>query len=462
MSNILGGVLGDSFGVPTQELNDLAKALGTGTANTSTYVQGGAPFRVQSLEGILKVVTYQDRNIVFWKDIPKLQAFNTVEEYNQLTSYGSTGSGFFSEGGLPTEDDSTYVRQTALVKFMGTTGVVTHPLTLVRSAHGDVIGREAKNRTLWLLQRVEEALFGGNSAINPFAFDGLEKQVVTANAASQLQENVIDLRGAALDEETSENLSRVVADNFGTLTTLYAGNKVLTDLSKQILPNGRFSLPYGDKEGRLGYRVRFFDSQVGSYELKPNVFLKAGGPCPTVADAGTSATGTIVNPLLVGGIAKSAITQTSQFTAGATYSYRISSIGAAGETVPSGQLAQAVAGSTECVQLVITNVTGATGYKVYRAPAGTTTGHLLMTTIPATVGATTTFVDANADLPGTSKAYGVMIDPDQGLAFKQLAPLMKMDLATVAASYRFMVLLYGVPIVYSPLKQVVIKNIGNL
>ena len=112
---------------------------------------------------------------------------------------------------------------------------------------------------------------------------------------------------------------------------------------------------------------------------------------------------------------------------------------------------------------MITNSVGdvaATAYKLYRGATAATVKYFI--TVAATAGATTTVVDLNADIPGTSKAYGVMLDEEQGLSFKQLAPLMKMDLATVAASYRFMILLYGTLAVYSPSKQVLIKNIGSL
>ena len=449
----LGGIM-DSYGMPAQELQDLTKALGTGTlVNGSlgeSYVAGGAPFRVQSLEGVLKVVTYQDRNIVFWKDIPKQQAYNTVEEYNLLTSYGGTGSGFFKEGGLPQEDDSVYTRQSKLVKFMGTTGIVTHALTLVRSAHGDLIGRAAKDRTLALLKQVELGLFKGDSTLNPEAWDGLEKQIVDAGSA----DNIVDLRGAAMDEDVMENIAQVVADNYGYLTTLYAGNRTLTDLGKQILPNGRFQLPFGDKEGRLGYRVRFFDAQVGSYELKPNVFLKPGKAMASIV-ANANAPVAPVIPVLDA----SADDAASKFTSTATQFFAVTAVNTAGESQPSPVASVSVAAGKK-VSITITNVAGATAYAIYR---GTTADNLKeMVTVPATAGASTIVFDLNADLPGTAKAYGVMLDQEQGLSFKQLAPLMKMDLATIAASYRFMLLLYGVPIVYAPLKFVLIKNIGAL
>jgi hypothetical protein len=454
MTGISGGLVGNTYGLPSQELQDLSKALGTGqlVGNNlgDAYVDGGAPFRVQSLEGILKVVTFQDRNIIFWRDIPKLQAYNTVEEYNRLVSYGGAGSGFFKEGGLPKEDDSQYERKAALVKFMGTTGIVTHALSLVRSAHGDVIGREAKNRTLALLKQVELALFFGNSEHDSLAFDGIEK-VISDEVIAQGKQNIVDMRGSALDEETLEDVSQIISDEFGVLTTMYLGNKALTDLAKQILPNGRFSLPFGDQAGRLGYRIRHFDSQTGSFELKPNVFLKPGAAPKAVADSGAPASPTVTS-LVAGANAA------SKFTAQATHYYAVAALNSDGESLPSA-VSNVSVSVGEAVTITIASVpAGAKYYKIYR---GTSAANIKeMITVKATGGVI--HIDKNDDLPGTAKAFGIMLDAEQGLSFKQLAPLMKMDLATIAASYRFMILLYGVPVVYAPSKMVIIKNIGSL
>jgi hypothetical protein len=53
-------------------------------------------------------------------------------------------------------------------------------------------------------------------------------------------------------------------------------------------------------------------------------------------------------------------------------------------------------------------------------------------------------------------------DPIQVLTFKQLAPLMRLPLARISASERFMILLYGMIQVYNPRRMVVLKNIGAL
>jgi hypothetical protein len=46
------------------------------------------------------------------------------------------------------------------------------------------------------------------------------------------------------------------------------------------------------------------------------------------------------------------------------------------------------------------------------------------------------------------------------MSFKQLAPLMKLPLARISAAERFMILLYGMPLLYNPKRCVLLKNIG--
>jgi hypothetical protein len=70
-------------------------------------------------------------------------------------------------------------------------------------------------------------------------------------------------------------------------------------------------------------------------------------------------------------------------------------------------------------------------------------------------------IDRNLILPFTYIAYMLQLDPTV-LTFRQLAPMMKMDLSVIAPAYRFMVLLYGVPILFAPLKACRILNIGEM
>ena len=62
-------------------------------------------------------------------------------------------------------------------------------------------------------------------------------------------------------------------------------------------------------------------------------------------------------------------------------------------------------------------------------------------------------------MPNCDQALLMQFD-NEVIEFAQLAPLMKMDLAMLSPAYRFMILLYGTPLLYAPKKIVRFINIG--
>jgi hypothetical protein len=76
-------------------------------------------------------------------------------------------------------------------------------------------------------------------------------------------------------------------------------------------------------------------------------------------------------------------------------------------------------------------------------------------------GGTTTFTDVNFLLPFTNIAYLGELTPNV-LTFRQLAPMMRLDLAVLAPAYRWMILLYGTPLLFAPKKWLRLINIGDL
>jgi hypothetical protein len=61
-------------------------------------------------------------------------------------------------------------------------------------------------------------------------------------------------------------------------------------------------------------------------------------------------------------------------------------------------------------------------------------------------------------LPNTYTAF-IGQNTSDVLTFRQLAPLVKMDLATIAPAYKWMILLYGMPIIFVPQKWTRVINI---
>jgi hypothetical protein len=433
----------------------LNKALAAGYQ--APRADGGGALRVESLEQTMRITTFSQQHIQLWRDFPKLPAYSTVEEYNIQTSYGLDNGGFTREGELAQVQDAAYQRKSAMVKFLTTQREVTHVQTLVKPAHGNQIALETSNGAIWILQQMEQALFRGNSAIIPESFDGIATQIL--NDAEAARRNVIDLRGGVLTEDRLEEGANLVIEGFGVPGSLYAAPRSLSDLNKVMYPRERFNLP-APVNGIVGINVEGVRTSAGIVMLKANQFLKQGGVGKTTAPTAATATRAATAPTIA--VADPGATAGSKFTAAdiGTFRYKVTAVNRFGESAASASSAQAVAAAGESVTVTITDgggADGATGYRIYRSAVGGAAGsEVLITEVPRT-GATTVFSDLNEDLPGTSRAFMMQMNL-QALSYRQLAPLMKIPLATISLAIRWAMVLYGMPIIYQPLKHVIFKN----
>lgn len=470
-----------------EQLNDLSKALEageiTGRDTTDSSTASGAPLKMESLDKTLKLLTYREADIVLWKKVPKLAAYNTVEEYNQLSSYGADRGGFIVEGELPLEEDSTYIRRAQLVKFLGVTKSVTHPMTLVNTMIGDIIAREAKNGALWILRKLDKALTMANSRIIPEEFNGLYAQhqendnYLTLNDYFN-SEVVVDLRGDYLQEKYIEKAAEGIIENFGLGTELFAPPKVLSDFVQSFYGN-KFINPNTSQTaaGIMGQKVEQFDSQFGRINLNWDIFMNKQANKTTSTPATSPNAPANVVPDGVAPITAVPATVTNSKWAASdagNYFYAVSAINRFGESalVAMSAVVTTIAtnGSVDLKFAAGVGPNAATGFKIYRSQKGatsvaTSTFYPLFDISTAELaagydgGAALIVRDNNRIMPNTYNAFLIQMDEDV-LAFRQLAPLMKMDLAMISTAYRFMVLLYGTPLLFAPKKMVKFINIG--
>ncbi len=446
------------------DVDELSKALSAGYQNPP--VSGSNALRVESLEQTLRILTFTQAHVQFWRDIPKLPAFSTVEEYNVQTSYGSEGGMFTKAGELPQVQDASYERRTALVKYVTTQREVDHPTTLVRPAHGNVIAQETQNGGIWILERVERALYTGRSDVIAEAWDGIDTQIRSDASASM---SIIDLRGGILTEDNIEDGTNRVIENYGVPTDLYAAPKALSSMVKQFYPRERFSMP-APVDGTVGMSVNKVRTQAGLINLKGNIFLRSGkNNSVKNAPASANSTRAPVTPTLTSATPNVGPFAASLFGASdaGVWRYRIASVNRFGESAASAAVTATLASAGDHITLVITNNADSsdvtTGYNIYRCPVvgGVAGTEQFMWQIARVAGAaTTTWIDDNRYLPNTSKAYLKQMNL-QAISFRQLAPMMKIPLATIALSIRWAMLLYGMPIIYATRKFVIYDNVGD-
>lgn len=449
----------EGFGIGSaQDVANLNKALEAGYGTSPETQVGGGALRVESLENSLKVLTHTDQHVKLWKKIPKLRAYSTVEEYNQLISYGSDGGGFVPEGVLPDTDDSVYQRQAAFVKFIGTTRSVSHQMTLVNSAHGDVIARYTQDGILWLLKKLEHALFWGNSKLAAggkeyVEFDGLYNQIDP--------ENTIDLRGQHFEEKHMNMGAQMVIENYGIPTDIFLPYEVSAQFSQEFFPKERVIMP--TQQGySAGVVVNDFQTHGGPVSFNPDIFLRKTKPLSMEASS-------LQAPAAPDNVVAAEAVDAGDFgkSGGAgEYTYYVTCNNRHGESAPFGPVTFAVTDPTKGVQLTITSAQTTQHpidfFKIYRTEKdGTQAYHIgTVAASSAAPGAVTTFIDTDYVMPNTFTAFMGEMN-ENVLAFKQLSPMTKMDLAVLAPAYRWMILMYGVPILYAPKKWVRFINIKS-
>lgn len=211
--------------------------------------------------------------------------------------------------------------------------------------------------------------------------------------------------------------------------------------------------------GTVGAAVTQFLSQSGPINLKGTKFLAASVAPPSVATNSLApATPSVGSPT-------SPVESASLFvTADAgDYYYRVTAVNKYGESAPVNVGAVTVSAGDK-VTFVITDGGGgnpATGYMIYRTEKDAAVGTAKWIKLIKKSGATTTFNDLNADLPGTSNALMLQNNADS-LCFKVLHPMVRVPLAVTHAAERWMQLFAGGTIMFAPQFNGIIKNIGPL
>ena len=452
----------------------------TGRDTTDLTTASGAPLKVESLEKTLKHLTFRESDIRLWKDLPKKAAYNTVEEYNQQTSYGANRGGWNREGELPEEEDSIYVRRAQLVKYLGVTKSVTHQMTLVNTMVGSIMERTIKDGTMWILRTLNQGLYFGNEKLVPEQFNGFLAQQMQSDAWASYDdymnsEHVVDLRGGVLTEDAIESGANSIVENYGLGTQIYGAPAVLSNFVKNFYGNKMIQPNTSAlSNGIMGQRVQAFDSQFGQIGLNHDVFFKKQ-PSKSAASAATStkapatpvwdsSSPATVKPTIAG-------SKFNSTDAGNVY-YAVSAINRFGESklaIHSTAVA-AVAGCAIDLKFaagVGTNT--ATAFRIYRTKVGGSATGEFYPLFEVSVSELTAGYDGasagvardmNHFLPDCEQAMLVQFD-NEVIEFAQLAPLMKMDLAVLSPAFRFMILLYGTPFLYAPKKMVRFVNIGK-
>jgi hypothetical protein len=459
---------------------------GQGLVGTLT---SGAALKTESLDAMLKVLTSQDKHIVLHKILPKQDAFNTVEEFNQLVDYGLNIGIFNKEGETPQFTDSIYRRESVLIKYTGVSGEVTHPFTLVRlgSGVGNALAQEVKNKTQFLIRALDKAYPVGDSRLVADEFDGIFKQhyvgvtglaaPTAANLTKYFHDScVVDARGYVLSDKMVEDAAHaVVNDNFGMVSSIIGPPIVFSNYVSQFHESKRIVVGLnGAVEGAtMGQSVNDIMTQFGKIGVISDIFFdykvsKAYNEAATSAKAPAA-------PVAAGNLTNAVTDTDTMFTDSAgSYWYGVTAKNRYGESALTllDTAVQAIQ-ATEACDLTFTHVDGAYAaecFVIYRTEKGaaaytTAKFYPIFTVTRSDFGTgfdgagAGSVRDKNRFIANTHSA--IVLDNSMDVwSLKQLAPIMRMDLARTSPSFRFMVLAYLTLVLFAPKKITRIVNIG--
>lgn len=447
------------------------------------------PLKAESLEHTLKLLEFRQKDVKLWNAIPKLVAYNTVEEYLQLASYGQQRGGFYAEGELPDVEDSTYIRRAEHVKYLGVTGEVTLQAQMTRNFF-DVYQKEVENKMMYITRLLNKSIVKADSTIIPDEFNSLFKQHASIGNTSEFLyssfENyygsgvVIDLRGQSIKQEDIESAAVQVDLNFGNVDTLFTTTTVISQLSKDYYKDQRI-IQNADSayKGIIGTVPKAISTTMGDVALMTDKFM-AHDPLKYTNTPATStkapvapvADGTTPSALVTDALTKYGKGGASEF--GNVY-YAVSAINKSGESALTVLGSAVTLASGKSVDLKFTAGVGANvtnGFVIYRSKVTTASSTAGLEFYPIFKVSTTDLAngfngsaaglirDRGYFLPDTEEAFLTEMN-EEVLSFKQLTPMSKIDLAIIALSRRFSVFLWGTPVLYTPKKFVRFINISK-
>ena len=440
---VLGGSMGGAAaGAGAAVFEELQKALQASNYQTDvSTLTGGGALGVQSLDTAMKTTIQENEHFTLFNRLARTNATNIVDEYTRQTSVGGfLGGSTNTQMGVVRAAQGEYAREIGLVKFFMSMRQVGYILNIGKNiTSAEAV--EERNGALQLLTDANYLLYHGNAAASPTQYDGVFAQIDNEITAGRMNPDcVIDMRGKPITSVTPFSQINVAVSGYGSWgrsTDVFMPNSVQNDLNASLDPAYRW-LPDGSNQPVLGGHVPGIRLTNGVLKTNMDTFIQdEQNPMVlpfevnngTVAVANNSFQPTVAAVAAAGDAA-------SQFTApqAGNYYYAVAGIGAGGQGYSQCVLtgAEAVSAGGK-VTLTITRSVGQgeSGYAIYRSRQNGTNALKdlrLMKVVPC-AGATTTFVDENADIPGTITIPLLNLGPSaDAIGWRQFQPMTKIPL----------------------------------
>jgi hypothetical protein len=419
-----------------QKLESLAKSFAAGYQGIQNAGRTGvSALAADQLDPVIRSITLQDSDFLLTKDIPTMKATQSVYQYTVKTAVRSGVDLAGWEAFLPQEDTSQYMRVAEVLKVYGIRKSITQMAMFINDAGGysvDLEKENDENAALAMAEAMERDLYVGgdlfmdaSGAIDPYAasnINGNLRQVrgIQANIregdGSQRgipgdfigygnnRSVVFNRKGGAMERGFLDKIVTAVRDSRGAIKEGHCTTSQLAEFRATFFPIERANLGEGyairgaavtnDEHAKFSV-----DTVGGPMDFIPTVFkYNRSKPVTVVGSVGTPpATPAVAAPSL-------GVTDVgSGFAVGETYKWRFQAVNVAGISPASAPQSATIATAGCSVSHVITNAPGVEYYLAFRTPvesSGLAGTEMYIGKIIPSNGATTTFVDANRNIPG--------------------------------------------------------------
>ncbi len=456
-------------GRSNQQFADFYKAVAAGAQVDPTGLTGGAALRRESLEASIATIIQKRKHLVALNTFPTSKATAVVDSWTRRDDVGGLdGSSVNRELDDANESTGSYEREIGIVKFLMDKRRVSG-IAEIQSDYGlmSAIALETDNGSLKVASDVEWLTYYGDSSCDDAEFDGLFKQLSDLGG-----ENVIDLQGGTFSPDAREFVEAAsvitAKDHWGEATDFFASPKAQVDLNLTLGTAWRFNLTNRAEKAVVGSPVEAVNTGLSDVPIRAHIarFIQEG-------QAPFSVRGTKYAAFIVGTLsAPTAIVGTpapdagSLFTADKAGLYYYAAEAAASGIGRSAltKSAQVTVAIGDSVTVAITEPVSQKGthYILYRNNlngADADGDFREMVRVPVNGGGTTTYVDANQNIPGTS-FVPVCTVLDDAITVRRFGDQFRFPLwPTTKFEHPWLQLWFGYLRIAKPVQHVLIKNV---
>jgi len=474
----------EGFGQSSAEdVQNLLKALQAqeGITDVANLIGVGA-LQPQSLEGTLALLTFQEKHLALWRDIPKGMAESTLEEYSVQLGYGQDSSGWVQQMESALESDAELAREYAIMKYQRQMWKFSDVAGIVKTI-SPVERVQKQAAALRCLRNMNRTLYSGDSNMISESIDGFEKTILN-NGSS---DHVIDLRGASPAQKNFREAAELITANFGNVegAGLYMSPGALTTISQIIETNQRYAQNQLGADGNLslGHRINVIHTDFGSITPKVDIFLAGeydGRTVPKIAspsnpkvlvEGATSERAPGMPSIAVTAqgatVSGSLWSDTGTRPSAKTYNFRVAAgnrFGLSKACASANAGENVVANGSLTITITPSGASNypATYYEIYSEQVAGSGVFRFLARVKDSGAGTTSYVDLNKYIPGTSRMFLLDLTSLGDLRtfmLKRLAPMHSKEYARIGEFRWGSVNLYATPQYYAPLRFVLFINV---